>query len=777
MSSKPFLNSLTDISAVENYLSRINAEARSLDLAIVEEKINENYWRDKVYIRFKDDAKNIEIYPEEYYEKYKPTEAEHIDIKAQWNSFKHPEYKELNANLLEELLLDRHKLAEEQDNLFVFYNKNKSKVLMLQEKIFDKKGIKRYIPWTFWNDRKWRISETPDKLPIYGMEQIGALGSDNLMTVFIHEGAKGARYCHRLINDENLSHPWKDELYAIHVGWIGGALNPYRTDWDALKKCKPACIYIVPDNDDEGYECVTKISEQMYCLTYALQYPDRFGKGFDLADKIPNEFYEDEIYIGPAFHECVRFATFLTEVEEIIDNSYKKPKIKYLIKLRPHVRGLWAYIKKTEQWAFTRDLTEVYKHQGFHRVIAGYHHGKAVNIVEKLLNKQKRSLYRFAYVPSKFTKASESVISDGSKLVLNMYAPCRIKSIWGDYTPWLEFMEHLIPNEEERHELLKWCATLIAHPGVRMKYSVLMISDTKGVGKSTLGEYILRHLVGTHNASMASDKTVLSGFNSWAKHKTLVIIEEIYTGKKWTMYNSLKTYITEPTISINEKGIKTYDCENMCHFYACSNSHKALKVEDGDRRWLIPEVNEVLWGKENFMNLHKWLKRGGRNIIKDWADEFGHYVDEGDHAPITHLKRSIVEESLSNSEVYARRIGEILVTHFVDEPAVISIEDMKEMIKVYEKFINQSNLLLLKSCIKGAKMAESLLNLDYIVRPNRTKATSRVYHKGKQNYCLGNPIARKKFSKIENNNEFRSEMLSVMNKTMLEVMNEMGNMG
>lgn len=773
--SKPFLNSLTDISAVADYLNRINAEARSLDLAIVEEKINENYWRDKVYIRFKDEAKNIEIYPEEYYNKYKPTEAEHTDIKAQWNSFQHPEYKLLGTNLLEELLLDRHKTSRDEDMLFVFYNKNKSKVLMLQEKVYDKKGRKRYIPWTFWSDRKWRVSETPEKLPIYGLEQIGELGSENTLTIFIHEGAKGARFCKRLLEDDKLSHPWKDEMFAIHVGWIGGALNPYRTDWEELRKAKPACIYIVPDNDDEGYECVTKISAQMRCLTYGLQYPDGFGKGFDLADPIPDKYYEEEMYIGPAFYECVRHATYLTDIEEIIDNSFKIPKIKRIIKLRPHVRGLWAYIKKTEQWAFTRDLTEVYKHLGFYRVIAGYHHGKGQNVVDLLLKKQKRTLSRFAYIPSKVTKAGQSVISDGNKLVLNMYSPCKIKPIKGDFQPFLEFMEHLIPNEEERHETLKWCATLIAHPELRMKYSVLMISDTKGVGKSTLGEYILRHLVGTHNASMATDKTVLSGFNSWAKHKTLVIIEEIYTGKKWTMYNALKTYITEPTISINEKGIKTYDCENMCHFYACSNSHKALKIEDGDRRWLIPEVNEVLWGGKKFIDLHTWLKRGGRHYIRYWAEMFDDYVQEGDHAPITHLKRSIVEESLSISEVYARRIGEIIVRGFPNEPAVISIEDMKEIIKMHEPRINQSNLLLLKSCMKGAKMAQTTSNLNYVIRENRSKATSRVYHKGKLNYCLGNPIARNMFKEEMENNAFRDQMLAVMNKTMLEVMNEMVN--
>ena len=776
---KPFLKNLTDIAAVKKYLSRIKAEPRSLDLAIVEEKINDKYWRDKVYVRFKDNAEKIQIYPDEYEAKYKPTPAEHNDIKAQWYGFRHPEYEHLDANLLEQKLLKRHKEARDKDNLFVFYNKNKSSVLMLQEKVIDKHGNKRYIPWTWWDDKQWRISEPPDKLPVYGLEQIGEVGDTNVGTVFIHEGAKGARFCKELINDENASHPWKKELNAIHLGWIGGALNPYRTDWDSVRKVKPSTVYIVPDNDDEGYECVTKISEQMRCLTYSLQYPDGFGRGFDLADPIPERYYDEfENYTGPYFDECVKFATWLTDLEEFIDGGTKKnPKIKRIIKLRPHVRGLWAYIPHIQHWSFTRDIRETHKHLAFPQVIAGFHHGKPTFVIQKLLEHQKRRLTRLAYVPSLYSKVGESVISDGSGLVLNMYLPCRIRSTNGDATLFHKFMAHLIPNREERFELLKWMATIIAKPEVRMKYSVLLISDKKGVGKSTLGESILRHLVGLHNSSIANEKTILSGFNSWAKHKTLVIVDEIYTGGKWKMYNSLKSLVTSESMVVNEKGVKTYDCENMCHFFACSNSFKALKIENDDRRWFIPEVAENLWGKENFTELYNWIHAQGLPIIKGWAENFGHYVHPGDHAMLTHLKQSMIEESLSEPEIHARRIGEILARNFDNETAIIAIEDMKEIIKTQGcRDIRQSNLLLLKACIAGAEMAETGSKLEYIVRPNRTKATSRVYHKGKQNYCLGNPSAIVEFKKEKSNDRFRGEIMKIMDRTKTEVIKELVEM-
>jgi len=55
--------------------------------------------------------------------------------------------------------------------------------------------------------------------------------------------------------------------------------------------------------------------------------------------------------------------------------------------------------------------------------------------------------------------------------------------------------------KRDRIELMRWCATLIARPDIKMNYGVLLISETQGVGKSTLGEKILAPLIGKLNAS------------------------------------------------------------------------------------------------------------------------------------------------------------------------------------------------------------------------------------------------------------------------------------
>jgi hypothetical protein len=112
-------------------------------------------------------------------------------------------------------------------------------------------------------------------LPLWGMEFIG----DNT-TVFVHEGAKAARAMHRMVSrstpadrERYDSHPWAQELSnAAHIGWIGGALSPQRTDWSALKRAGVKRAFIVSDNDNPGRSAVPPISFRLDIITFHVQF-------------------------------------------------------------------------------------------------------------------------------------------------------------------------------------------------------------------------------------------------------------------------------------------------------------------------------------------------------------------------------------------------------------------------------------------------------------------------------------------------------------------------
>jgi hypothetical protein len=219
--------------------------------------------------------------------------------------------------------------------------------------------------------------------------------------------------------------------------------------------------------------------------------------------------------------------------------------------------------------------------------------------------------------------------------------------------PWLDFTDHLLPIQSERHEVLRWCATLIAEPEVRMHYGLLLMSKEQGTGKSTLAR-INAELVGRHNVSYPNEsQLVRGGFNGWIAHKRLIIINEIYQGHSWRAYRVLLEFLAEDRVQVNEKYVKPYTIENWAHVIATSNSKHALNILNTDRRWLIPKVTEDRRTPEYWMEFNRWLEDDGLSIIYRWAIHFVKkygVVRKAGRAPMTETKEDLIQDSYSVGE-------------------------------------------------------------------------------------------------------------------------------
>jgi hypothetical protein len=214
--------------------------------------------------------------------------------------------------------------AVELDSLFELCDRD-GRVVMIQQRVDPENGEGKYRPWSYWSDDQWRRMEPDGPLPLWGMEHLG----DNT-TVFLHEGAKAARAVHRLVNPRSeeeeralAAHPWGRELQgAAHLGWIGGAPNPSRTDWSVLAAAGVTRAYIVADNDALGVAAVPKISKLLspYPITvHAVRFDEKFTLGFDLADPFPKALYRKRldgksVYSGPSFRDSTRPVTWATRV-------------------------------------------------------------------------------------------------------------------------------------------------------------------------------------------------------------------------------------------------------------------------------------------------------------------------------------------------------------------------------------------------------------------------------------------------------------------------------
>ena len=651
------IKSLTDVNSVRDYLSRIGAEPRSLRTAVVKLHFG-NYWKDIAIIRF---SKGGEVTVDD--EQYAPTPEESLSIRAELSQVQWPELQ-----LLSQIVNPPKQLKEADDeDIFIFRNAEK-KIVMVQLRI-QKKGEKVYIPFTFWSDQQWRCMEPEGSLPLFNADKIAEAA-----TVFIHEGAKAARHVQWMVEGKSAEarkaladHPWGRELSgSVHVGWTGGALSPQRTDWEIINRAGVMAAYIVADNDEPGKAAIPRISQELRVQTFMVQFTDEFPASFDLADKFPATMYGEvdaqKFFVGPSFRDCLHPATWATDLVQL--NEKGRPTAV----LRDSFKGLWSYVEDSDMFV-CRSMPEVIRTEAIlNKMLAPFSHvAETSRLIVKAFNGRST---RVCYRPD---HKGQLVTFRGSSAI-NLHVPSSVVSQEGSAKPWEEFMEYLFVSGKERHEAKRWIATLIAKPETRMNYGMLLVSETQGMGKTTLGSVVLAPLIGHWNVSFPSENDIGSAFNEWVALKRLAVISEIYSGQSWKSYQTLKSIITDRDISVNQKYQRQYVIDNWCHILACSNSMRALKMENDDRRWFYPEIAEVPWPKSKFKEFRHWVDSGGINIIKWWAENFGDYVGPADRAPMTERKKELIEGSRSEAQREAAALAEAVVG--IGRPAGLTIKDV-----------------------------------------------------------------------------------------------------
>lgn len=700
---------LNQIEPVREYLSRIKAEPRSLRTAIVRETRGK-YWEDIAVIRF---GKGGEI--ESTSISHSPTDAERDAIKKAWAECDFPVMTYLSRITNPPAMI---RDADKED-VFEFRTPDGSQIIMIQVRQArigpDGELDKGYVPWTYYDDGEWRIAEPDGKLPMWGMDQL-----KNHKTVFIHEGARGARLCRWMAEGKTPearaarnSHPWGQEIVgAAHLGWIGGALNPRRTDWEILAKSGVERAYIVADNDEAGKAAIPAIAKEINIAAFAIEFNGRFKQGFDLGDEFPEEMFktiaEGRFYIGPAMRDLMAPATWATD---LVPNPSGKGRP--VAVLRSSFRRMWAYVEEADAFVCT-EMPEIVRSESVaNKMVAGFSH---VQETMKLLTKSyKGRSAKICYRPDHDAR----LVDYRGTNAINLHTPSLIKPAKGSPKPWNEFLQYMFPVDRERKGVERWCATLIAKPEIRMGYGMLLVSETQGIGKTTLGANILAPLVGHNNVGFPSESDITSDFNDWVAHKRLSVVNEIYSGASWKAYHALKSIITDSSVTVNQKYMRTYIIDNWCHILACSNSMRALKMENDDRRWFYPEITETPWPPEKFTEFRNWIQSGGLKIIRQWAEDYGDYVLPSERAPMTDRKREMIEGSRSEGQTAVAALAEQLKDF--EEPAGLL---MKEIIGWASTQIQQSS----KIFDSDYELRRAMKDCGVKVWPERIKVNGWVQH-------------------------------------------------
>lgn len=266
-------------------------------------------------------------------------------------------------------------------------------------------------------------------------------------------------------------------------------------------------------------------------------------------------------------------------------------------------------------------------------------------------------------------------------LCYNVYQPSKItlpeKVEDNDIGPWMQLVEHVLPDAEARKIILDWCAHTIQCPEVKCNWAPLVGSTAQGIGKDMMFQPLIAG-VGEHNVSYVGPDDLASGYTDWAADAKLILVEEMMAFHRKEMMNRLKAFIAAPPdyIRVNKKFVPQYNIPNVASYLFFTNIPNALSLERDDRRfyvyWSLAKPREQSFYSE----LAEWYENDGLAKVVRWLmqRDITAFEPKG-HAPWSKDKEEM------------RRVGQDPVAQWIEDciehceyPFNTDLVDVKEVV-------------------------------------------------------------------------------------------------
>lgn len=296
----------------------------------------------------------------------------------------------------------------------------------------------------------------------------------------------------------------------------------------------------------------------------------------------------------------------------------------------------WVYIIETKRFINTVTYQELDKEQFSDKFAIDFKKAKASDVVLKHPGFPK--VDRPTYWP-----AQPQIIEEGNLKLFNFWSDTGAESEDGSVKMFLNHCEYILPDIEERNQLLDWLAYNVQNPGEKIHWA-LLLQGIQGTGKSYFG-FVLRKIFGERNVSNPSNESIHELYTGWQKSCQLVVIEELMARGRLDLMNKLKPMITEKIAIIREMYKGAYEQTNRFNILIFTNYEDAIIIDETDRRYEVhfspakprdPEYYNALW---------EWTESHA-GAIKSFllARSLEAFQPKG-HAPMTRGKRIVIEES------------------------------------------------------------------------------------------------------------------------------------
>lgn len=203
----------------------------------------------------------------------------------------------------------------------------------------------------------------------------------------------------------------------------------------------------------------------------------------------------------------------------------------------------------------------------------------------------------------------ESEIIDGQ---FNMWRGFPIEPVPGNWPLMQAHIRNVIASgdDEVADYIFDWIAWAVQNPG-RPAEVALVLRGGKGTGKGAFAN-AMTSIFGSHGVHIANRKHLVGGFNMHMAHCSLLFADEAYWPGDKAGEGELKRLITEPTLTIEPKGVDLFAVRNCLHIIIAGNEEWIIPASGDERRFAVTEVSSARAGDfDYFRRLHAEVDGSG----------------------------------------------------------------------------------------------------------------------------------------------------------------------
>ncbi len=249
----------------------------------------------------------------------------------------------------------------------------------------------------------------------------------------------------------------------------------------------------------------------------------------------------------------------------------------------------------------------------------------------------------------------------------NVWTPFDMELI-REYKPNAEalqfFLNHLkiiCNNDIPVYEyFLKWIAQMIQYPAIKSNCPVFISNE--GAGKSSILR-MFEKMFGSEKCFETANplRDVWGDFNGRMANTFLVNLNELSKKDTLDSIGRIKALITDPKLTINNKGVSQYDIMSPHRFIMTTNNEEPIESKNDDRRlWVIRCSDELIGNKDYFKKLYEYIDN--MDAIKTLFEFFFTFEDMKDfnklEKPVTEYQKELQSISVNPIELWLKDFTE-----------------------------------------------------------------------------------------------------------------------